>query len=471
MAGTSGENGEGGGLFIQLAHLTKTCMFTRVWITGCTFSSNRIGEPGHGGNIAIIDYINALASTISVENSIIHNGKATSGGGISYNSRQLSLECACTSDMKNQQPVYIHSTQFIGNIALGTSGDIMFIVDTQGADKKTLSEISTKIIKLQSSTFLGSSCLNPYPGSCTTIRVQGTFNPEGGCINEFIFQNSTFTNASGAMALSQVCKALFSDVQFTGIKFSALCAISSIMVFKGNNLFEGNYGINGGAMLLLGDNRILLEPNSSIIFRGNRAFHVGGAIYVNVNDFRSHFTSTIACLFQPYMPSYEFTYSNPNISIYMEGNTANFAGTSLYGGHVDQCRGYIKYPDFNSSLGNTPSQLFDSIFHFLSPNDSDYSVIASDPTGVCACIDDKPYCDGRILRGSTLPGALLAIPAIAVGQRNGTVRDGVVFAVHDTGSPYTATQETFCADKTLGSDTLCQYVSFRLFLPNGTTHV
>ena len=271
------------------------------------------------------------------------------------------------------------------------------------------------------------------------------------------------------MALSQVCKALFSDVQFTEIKFSALCAISSIMVFKGNNLFEGNYGINGGAMLLLGDNRILLEPNTSITFRGNRAFHVGGAIYVN--DFKSHSTSTTACLFQPYMPSYEFTHGNPNISIYMENNTANFAGTSLYGGHVDQCLTYLKYPDFNSSLGNTLSQLFDSIFHFLSPNDSDYSVIASDPIGVCACIDDKPYCEGRILHGSTLPGALIAIPVIAVGQRNGTVRDGVVFAVHDTGSPYTATQETFCTDKTLGSDTLCQYVSFRLFLPNGTTHV
>ena len=64
-------------------------------------------------------------------------------------------------------------------------------------------------------------------------------------------------------------------------------------------------------------------------------------------------------------------------------------------------------------------------------------MIASDPTGVCMCEDDKPHCE---VRGSAFPGALVVIPAIAVGQRNGTVRDGVVFAVQDTESPFTSTQ-------------------------------
>jgi len=139
-----------------------------------------------------------------------------------------------------------------------------------------------------------------------------------------------------------------------------------------------------------------------------------------------------------FLPSFDFIYGNTNISIYMENNRANIAGTSLYGGRVDQCNTYINYKIFNFSLSITPSQLFDSIFHFLSPNNSDYSVISSDPTGVCMCEDDKPHCETRYLYRSAIPGALLVIPAIAVGQRNGTVRDGVVIAVQQNpGSPYT----------------------------------
>ena len=223
----------------------------------------------------------------------------------------------------------------------------MFTMDTQDADKETLSQISIKEIQLESSTFVGSSCFNQLLGACPTIRVEDTskWYPEQGCIYKLIFHNSTITYVSGPVFLLLICKATFSDVQFTRIGFSALAAVSSNIVFKGNNLFVGNYGYNGGALSLLGDNRILLEPNTSITFRDNFALHAGGAIFVN--DFRSHFSSSTPCLFQPYMPSHDFIYGNPNISIYMDDNRARFAGTALYGGYVDQCITYKKYQDVN----------------------------------------------------------------------------------------------------------------------------
>jgi len=268
---------------------------------GCIFSSNNVSGLQRGGNVAIVDVINALTTVISVEDSIIHNGKVSHGGGIWYNSLQLPLECNCTSDFKSQRPVYISNTQFIGNVGLGRGADIMLTMDTQGADKKTLSQISTKFIQLESSTSVGSSCIGhrPYPVLCPVISFESTskFYPEEGCINEFIFQNSTFTNASGSMTLALICKAMFSDIQFTGNVFSALMAVNSNIVFKGYSRFEGNYGVIGGVMILLGDNRILLEPNTSIIFRGNQALHAGGAIFVN--DFLNHVLGGTPCLFQP----------------------------------------------------------------------------------------------------------------------------------------------------------------------------
>ena len=98
--------------------------------------------------------------------------------------------------------------------------------------------------------------------------------------------------------------------------------------------------------------------------------------------------------------------------VVFENNTADYAGSALYGGWVDFCEingpERIMKPDFNST------------FH-VDEGESDLSVIASNPLRACLCIDSKPECTITQYNLSAYPGATIQIPTVAVGQRFGTV--------------------------------------------------
>ena len=169
--------------------------------------------------------------------------------------------------------------------------------------------------------------------------------------------------------------------------------------------FTENTAYNGGAIALQNGARITLESHSQITFERNHARQYGGALYVEEPTLDSIFTYdlyTIQCFFKlssqlEATPSFVFV-----------NNTANSAGSILYGGWVEFC---------TNNRGEPGVLAFNETFHFQEVE----SAVSSNPTRVCVCINNIPDCSITKYNVTAYPGESFQIFAVAVGQMLGTV--------------------------------------------------
>ena len=131
---------------------------------------------------------------------------------------------------------------------------------------------------------------------------------------------------------------------------------SQIFIFLGQKLsFVENKGCDGGTMTLAGDSTIYLEAYSTITFVRNHAYRYGGAIYY-VDDFTEDYkpaAPTSECFYGilsteilAKYASLTYIYNYIKIvsfSIEFYNNTAQFAGTAIYGGSVDFCKFHVNF--------------------------------------------------------------------------------------------------------------------------------
>ena len=133
-----------------------------------------------------------------------------------------------------------------------------------------------------------------------------------------------------------------------------------------------NERYDGGALALYTGSEIVLGRYAHLKFCGNHAKHLGGAVYVD-NPVLFN-PVAISCF---YKLADTFT-SRMKWHVVFENNTADYAGSALFGGWADFCEingpERIMKPDFNST------------FHVIGGK-SDLSVIASNPLRACLCID------------------------------------------------------------------------------------
>ena len=173
-----------------------------------------------------------------------------------------------------------------------------------------------------------------------------------------------------------------------------LYARSSILIFLGNVEFVNNTGYNGGALALYAGSKFVMGRHTHLKFTDNHAEHFGGAIYVeNANYLVLSDIHTIMCFYQLLNPL--GTSMSPRVVF--ENNTANYAGSALYGGWIDFCRiegVYTGNPDFNSLFQVNEGEL-------------DFAVIASNPLRVCLCIDSRPECNITQYNTVAYPGKQL----------------------------------------------------------------
>lgn len=151
---------------------------------------------------------------------------------------------------------------------------------------------------------------------------------------------------------------LFVDCVFQNNTQSAIWAYHARVIFESNNTFRNNSGIIGGGIVFQESSSLHLRPNTSILFEGNHAEYVGGAIYTDYKEEN-------LCFFFIGSPTFDHT-----IKINFDNNTANFSGSSLYGGGIKPCAA------------------FTAIFN-ISNTEADPSAVASDPYNVCFCADNK----------------------------------------------------------------------------------
>jgi len=137
----------------------------------------------------------------------------------------------------------------------------------------------------------------------------------------------------------------FVDCSFTGNRGTPIVAFSSHFNVSGRITFVNNTGYEGGALAFYGDSSMSVHSNTEILFAGNYAQHVGGAIFVKscLKFEGSH--SKNFCFFQLPDVLHKLTYSDfkealpiLNISFTFVNNRAKDGGDAIYGGMLHRCR-------------------------------------------------------------------------------------------------------------------------------------
>ena len=205
---------------------------------------------------------------------------------------------------------------------------------------------------------------------------------------------------------------------------------STILEFSGTVNFTNNrgetstpniYNTSGGGVYMGLKSNISILPNTTVYWENNQAT-LGGAIYVEDTSPLSYCTTVAKlipkedCFFQ--LPGQ--TLSNGiDVRLVFKNNSADIAGSVLYGGAVDNCK-LAHGLDSNSS-----GKVFDKIAHDTT------SKISSNPFYMCSCIKkDVPDCSMAVIYwfGSqyhfprtVYPGETIQYSVVATGQRKGKV--------------------------------------------------
>ena len=374
-----------------------------------SFIGNSVQQNG-GGAISTTNAVLTFSGTNSFINNSA-NGRFSSGGAINI------------SPFGNAVLIFNGTNNFAGNSANYRGGVI-------SADFNTLV------------TFIG-----------TTGFSTNSANSDGGAIYvetkvllKFIGIGDFITNTAyngGAISIHDCVVITFTGtinfISNLAMKGGAISANrNSKLTFDGNISFTNNGHDNmnadngvshGGAIYLALNSTLSILPNATVRWENNHAT-LGGAIYVSdVNSLI--YCTPIAPFIVVYVPREECFFQLPGQSLYkgidvnlfFKNNSADNAGSVLYGGTIDNCEIYV----IGLNLYFTSGDVFDMLFQYEA--DTDYSTtskISSDPLYICVCKNNLPDCRGSHYYNipyAVYPGETfqLSVPTVTVGQRDGTV--------------------------------------------------
>ena len=201
---------------------------------------------------------------------------------------------------------------------------------------------------------------------------------------------------------------------------SAIKLISSVLnvAAQSNITFTGNYATNGGALYLDSHSNISITLPTTVYFINNTAFVSGGAIYVE--DIQNQ-NEQPSCFFQVNSANHTLT-----PSFIFEQNSAQLAGSVLYGGNLDNCILNCDGlpPEYQSTCHNANSNISGIVFDAITiigaqANQTEIiSTISSDP---CTVI----LCDNSSDTYAIYPGQSIFLSLQTVGQRNGICPTGL----------------------------------------------
>ena len=197
---------------------------------------------------------------------------------------------------------------------------------------------------------------------------------------------------------------------------TALQVFGSTLYFGGHVIFSGNNGRLGGALLLQRGSRFNLMPHTHIQIFNNHAKR-GGGIYVEDDAA----VTKNPCFFQ--LMHLHFPYSDIDSVITLENNTADEAGSALYGGDIDNCQ---LYASSKAIIENgTVNAVFAALFRILALP-SFVSQVSSNPLSVHVC-NHRGLVTSEIHGVQVYPGQAFRVPIVLYGQQNGSV-PGIVYA-------------------------------------------
>ena len=197
-----------------------------------------------------------------------------------------------------------------------------------------------------------------------------------------------------------------SDFISNTISHNALVGVhleGMIVDFHGDSFIIGNNIIGGfGGGMRIYHAAIIRLWNDSTISITNNSADLGGGIYID-HIFKS---GQQPCFFD----IGKTLYGQRRVKFL--GNKARLAGNSIYGGYIENC---TVLSTFNTSGIVAFPALFDV------PWTNSLTEVTSHIRHLCFCKNSSPTCGHNEEQMMVFPGQEIVIPAVAVGQLNGTV--------------------------------------------------
>jgi len=170
----------------------------------------------------------------------------------------------------------------------------------------------------------------------------------------------------GAIFTEDIPLFLHGTNTFVHNRGSALVVSSTTVYMSGNVLFQENYGINGGAIHLMGMAWITLSPNLKLTFERNSAFLLGGAIF-SAYSIPHPIKDSRYCIIR--FENESLLPSDQNMTVSFLYNTALESGQAIYLSTPGGC-----FVDSRSSL----PFMDESIYHYES-TDQNKTLITTPP--------------------------------------------------------------------------------------------
>ena len=381
-----------------------------------------------GGNLAIlVTDFNKNTSSITINDSVIANGRAIRGGGMQFWVQNHNFNMTDSYTLTQHHIMKIYRTTFENNSANHSGGGI-YIGHYQS---KSIDHIVSHI-HFKDCTFYNNSVrykksrTKSYTGAAVQVirhnidafvhHTEPQYSIE---FNECSFENNNATNEGGILDFVSTQSVIITDCNFTFNEGTAISLRQSNIKFYGHTTFKGNRGRHGGALKFCELSKMYLPNNEvNIDFIENNASESGGAIYTSQ---QLYLETAPACFFQPIQHQKSpWVIKDLNITLRFRNNTARYAGDAVCGGQVDDC--YLYYSSYDSGHSSLSKSVFEQIFDLKDQRKS-LSPVSSIP--YCACFYDispidELHCKNKLYPSTVYPGQSITLHLAAVGQRNGT---------------------------------------------------
>ena len=351
------------------------------------------------------------------------------------------------------EPTASSITQHTGMVVQFLHGTIVNLASVEPTTSSTTQQLmvvqSTLTIQLASMVPTTSSITSAYWSGGAIYAVAHTAVLSFNGISNFI-NNSAYYDGG---AIYAVYDSVFSfsginnfidNIAFSG---GAIYAESNTALTFDGTIYFTNNGYHGGriAILTAGSTKgggvyigfkstFSILPNTTVYWENNHA-SLGGAIYVYDNipiSYCPRYSRRVTS--QLFVPQEECFFQLPgqnlsngiDVKLVFENNSADVAGSVLYGGTIDNC-------NLNGIFPYSSGTVFDMLVHI--EDDNTNSNISSLPLHICPCTNNFPNCRSYFRYNyprTVYPGEMFQVSVVAVGQRDGTVPSRVISTVEDT---------------------------------------
>ena len=378
----------------------------------------------NGGAIYSFQHVNIAGSVQFINNSAYYLW----GGAIDSNGNVTIADNAQVVFQRNHAKIFggaitsghgitiAGSVQLTNNSASQGSGGA---IDTDG--NMTIANNAEVIFQGNHAKLLGGAITSgPHTIIAGSVQFINNSADQGGAIISV-----------GSLTIADNAQVVFQGNQAESVGGAIVMDFNIILA--GCVQFISNTALLGGAISMF-PGRMKIANNAQLIFKGNHAYHVGGAIY---SSGRSNLFS-----YEPLSEVCLVSFGT-NSTMDLFHNTADHGGSAVYGISASKlvCNGITSIKDGD----------YEYLYDIITIIPDSFSAVSSDPLRVCICPDQStPDClailpDQNIphLNYAVYPGQNFTIPAAVVGLN---------FAL-TSGSVYS---QFLSSDASLGSES--QYV-------------